>query len=204
MRRFGYLFLLSLLLLVLCSSCGSQAKVNHVSAGKSSIQLRSAVAVVKSNSALGGPWVDVTFFAEELTEDEMVTVASKYWSPYTDNVNGKFPVFSIAFSFEKDSTVCDFRNLLNYMVYFYDSEEFPVPAKHGYAGWSFCGSASGWEVGQFGVTELAGVLQPGETIQARIKHEAVLTGDTAPLEPGVDSLPLKWDVEIDCPLRSTE
>ena len=200
MRILGLLLLCSLLLLVLCSSCGSQEKVSRIRVAESSIELGSSVAVI--GDIVGRPIVEVTFFADDLSEDEMATVASKYWVAWSDNVNGKFAVFKITFWLEQGSTECDFESLASYNVVFYDSETCPVPVTNHIAQWSFGRSQAPWEKGEFGVSKVQGGLEVGNRIKARVKYEATSTRDTAALAPGVDSLPLKWDIWVDCPLRT--
>jgi hypothetical protein len=139
-------------------------------------------------------WKSASFlksFRRERTE-----VAGSY--QFAKQVNGKPAILSIGLWFEKESTVCDFQNLGSYNIIFYDSEAFSVPVEIGSAQFSFGASANMWEEGKNGVMELAGDLRRGETIKARVIYEDVYT---LGLAPGVDSLPLKWDVEIDCPLR---
>jgi hypothetical protein len=199
MKRLGYLLFLAVLLLAICSSCcskgnGSDASMGVVSAGASSIELCSAVAVLYE--VAGDPHVEVTFFFEELSAKEREAVAEP--GQFAKEVNGKPAVFSIGFWFDEGSTVCDLQNLVNYSVMFYDSDVLRVPADFGSAHCGFGAGGKAWEKGQFGVMELSGDLRRGETIKARVTYEQVYTMDLA---PGVNSLPLKWDVEIDCPLR---
>ncbi len=91
----------------------------------------------------------------------------------------------------------EFASLTNYGVRFYDSEAFPVPATTGWAQVTF--GTTPWEAGTFGITQLQGTLQAGETVRARVEWADECTDS---LEPGIDSLALAWDVEVDCPLRT--
>ena len=199
MKKFSHVLVLAIVLLALCSSCSSKGSVSDMStgdvtAGQSSVQLCSAVAVLYE--VAGDPHVEVTFFSEELSAKEREAVAEP--GQFAKEVNGKPAVFSIGFWFDEGSTVCDLQNLVNYSVMFYDSDVLPVPADFGSAHCGFGAGGKAWEKGQFGVMELSGNLRRGETIEARVTYEDVYT---LGLAPGVDSLSLKWDIWVDCPLR---
>ncbi len=192
MKKLAFLSLVPLLLLALCLSCGSEGAASRVSAGESAIDLRSCVAVLRDSA--GSPIVQVIFFAADLSQEEMDQVAS---ASFSRDVGGKAAVFRMDFWLKEGSTALEFASLTNYGVRFYDSEAFPVPATTGWAQVTF--GTTPWEAGTFGITQLQGTLQPGETVRARVKWADECTDS---LDPGVDSLALTWDVEVDCPLRT--
>jgi len=200
MKKFGHVLVLAIVLLALCSSCSSKGSVSDasagvVSAGERSIELRSAVAIL--NDYGNTPDVDVIFFSEELSEEEEAAFAES--GGWAKEINGKFAIFKIGFMFEEEATVCDLQNLRCYNVIFYDSEAFSVPVTVGYAQCVFGGLVrAAWDEGKDGVMQLAGDLTKGRAIRARVTHEQLYAMDLA---PGVDSLPLKWDISVDCPLR---
>ncbi len=186
-----WIFLVMVLALAFGVSCGSEAASSRVSAGQSSVDLRSCVAVLRDSA--GSRIVQVVFFAEKLSDEEMDQVAS---ASFSRDVNGKPAIFRIDFWLREGSSALDFASLTNYGVRFYNSEAFPVPATTGWAQVSF--GTTPWEAGTFGITQLEGGLQEGGTVKARVKWEDECTDS---LEPGIDSLPLTWDLAVDCPLR---
>lgn len=194
------MLVLAIVLLALCSSCSSKGSVSDastgvVSAGERSIELRSAVAIL--NDYGNTPDVDVIFFSEELSEEEEAAFAES--GGWAKEMDGKFAIFKIGFMFEEEATVCDLQNLRCYNVIFYDSEAFSMPVTVGYAQWVFGGIVgAAWDEGKDGVLQLAGDIGKRGRITARVTHEALYEMD---LDPGIDSLRLKWDISVDCPLR---
>ncbi len=192
MKKLPYAWVVALLLLALGLACGSDEAASRVSAGDSSVPLRSQVAVLRDTA--GSRIVQVVFFAEALSTEEMDQVAS---ASFSRDVNGKPAVFRIDFWLKDGATAIEFGTLTNYGVRFYDSEVFPVPATTGWAQVTF--GTTPWEPGTFGISELGGNLQRGDTVRARVKWQDECTDS---LKPGIDSLPLTWDVEVNCPLRA--